>query len=314
MNIKQLLIAGCVGMMFAACSSRDDYSTNDGDTIKLRASVVAPTIGTRVGAEETVSIDESLPIGKNILVYFFEAGTLNCLDPDKESWYYEIDNGNNLIPKAIEPTWGNTNLDINAMYPSNKNVPMLVENKAGHYVKEDQSLLTDYEDSDLMIAQLKNQKKVDGPITLPFQHMLSKIVILLESGESGLTVENATDIKIYAKGYYYLKRNADYSISVIEDDYYDPTSISLGDYKANGVACIIPPQTIPSMKPGAEPFITFIINGITYRYDPTPFVLKGGYQYTFTLTINNNTVKARNFTVTPWETEANSAKSGYATY
>ena len=319
MRIKQFLIAVCIGMMFAACSSKDDYGMTNDDTIKLRATVEAPTVGTRVGADDSGIITTGLPVGEKINVHFYK--TTQNVDlftgtTDYTDRYYTIGSNNSLTAvDETEPSWGNNTLDILAMYPKDYFDFGPGGGSSGWCVRVDQTTIEKYKESDLMIAQLHRKTKSDGPITLPFKHVLTKIIVKLDKGESGLEVETAKNIRLYCDDDYDIVSDAQNNLS-ISTIYNEPATIDLGDYNENGVTGIIPPQTLPfEAQYHGDYFITFEIGGVKYKYDPTAITLKGGYQYTFTLTISNNTVKAKNFTVEPWTTtEPECTQNGSATY
>lgn len=319
MRIKQFLIAVCIGTMFAACSSKDDYGMTNDDTIKLRATVAAPTIGTRVGANDPGIITTGLPVGEKINVHFYK--TTENVDlftgtTEYTNRFYTIGSNNSLTADDItEPSWGNNTLDILATYPSKYLDLGPGQESTEWLVLDDQKTIEKHKESDLMIAQLHGKTKSYGPITLPFKHVLTKIIVKLESGESGLDVTTAKNIRLYCDDNYEIVSDAHNNLS-INTYLNDPTTIDLGDYNSNGVTGIIPPQTLPfEAQYHDDYFITFEIGGVKYNFDPAAITLKGGYQYTFTLTIDNNTVKAKNFTVEPWTTtEPECTQNGSATY
>lgn len=316
MKIKQFLIAVCVGTMFAACSSKDDYTVTNDDTIKLRATVAAPAIGTRIGADNAGIINDALPEGEKINVHFYIAGENKDLISGTETYtdcFYTIGKNGTLTAAGTEPSWGNNTLDILAMYPAKYFDFGPGEQDTSWNVQHLQDDIDKYKESDLMIAQVHGNTKTEGPITLQFKHALTKIVVKLENGESGLDVSTATNIRLNCFPRYLIESDAQNHLSITEDS---PSGyITLGDYNPNGVTGIIPPQTLPvEERYHDDYFITFEVSGVKYYFDPT-ITLQGGYQYTFNLTIDNNTVKAKSFTVDPWTTtESDCNQNGYATY
>ena len=144
---------------------------------------------------------------------------------------------------------------------------------------------------------------------------MTKIIVKLDNGESGLDVTTATNIRLYCCDYYDIVSDAQNNLSIRVQSGYEHSYISLGDYNSNGVTGIIPPQSLPyDPETSDDCFITFEIGGLKYKYTPI-ITLKGGYQYTFNLTINNNTVKAKNYTIEPWTTtEPECTQNGSASY
>ena len=228
---------------------------------------------------------------------------------------YTIGNSGALTADGSEPSWGDNTIDILAFYPD-------FYYDGGPGVSQeywdlclDQTTINGYMESDLMIVQVHNKTKTDGPITLPFEHALTKIIVKLDGTGSGLDVLNAKNIRLYCEYNFILNSDSNNNLSITTNGDFD--YIKLGDYNSNGVTGIIPPQTLPiTGSDHLDYFITFQIGTTTYKFDPTSSItLKGGYQYTFTLTIDNSTVKAKNFTVTPWETSQEECDQvGNATY
>ena len=186
--------------MFAACSSKDDYTVTNDDTIKLRATVVAPAIGTRIGADNAGIINDALPEGEKINVHFYIAGENKDLISGTETYtdcFYTIVKNGSLMADGAEPSWGENTLDMLAMYPKKYFDFGPGENYSGWFVEDLQNDIDKYKESDLMIAQVHGKKKTDGPITLPFKHVLTKIIVTLDGTGSGLDVSTATNIRLF---------------------------------------------------------------------------------------------------------------------
>ena len=301
MKLKQFLIAGCIGIMFAACSNKDDYSMQDDNTIKLRAEVVAPTIGTRVNVGDAGIITNQLPSGNQVNVFFYEQGTANSIVSNKDWWKYITGSNNDLTPKEgeTEPTWGSSPIDVYAVYPSE----FWIESRYDQCIYTNQRNIGDYQKADVLVAQAKNVTKAQNPITLQLKHAMAKIVINFDVSGSGYSETDIKDVKVYA--------NTDFQINISETTkdlvVYGSGSVSnieLGDYVLGGLTCVIPPDYAPIREDPLEyDFIWFTLNGVKYGYNPSPeILLQSGYQYTFNLTIENNKVKAKGVSISPWTT------------
>ena len=79
----------------------------------------------------------------------------------------------------------------------------------------------------------------------------------------------------------------------------------------SGVSCIIPPQTIAA---GTE-FIGIYVdtdNCFSYIVPASGLEFKGGYEYTFRLTLKKAAFSLSNITISPWLKESNDPISGDA--
>ena len=280
--------------MFAACSSNEDYNQQNDNTIKLRSKVVVPVVGTRADVNNNELLGDKIEYGSNITVQMFQVGTNTAYSSGSTSLKYSVGTvGNMSISTGTEPEWSETAVDVVAFYPWDTPMPSTQGDNLWESVQSDQSTADNYLKSDIMIAQALNKTKENGPITLEFKHVFSKIIVKIE----GVTYSDVTNVQLYAGTDYGFLRTYDNSIEV----YYDSgeKNIQLGDYKSNGVCGIIPAQTIPVSQ--NDHFISFDYQGNTFRYTPSSsIVLKGGYVYTFTLAVKDNIVSAKNYTVTEW--------------
>lgn len=287
--------------MSAACSSKEDYSMQDDNKIKLRAEVLAPTIGTRVNVGDAGIVTNQLPSGKELNVYYYSQGTTNSIDNSTDYWIYLTGTSNNLTLKEglTEPSWGSSPIDVYAVYPSQ----FRIDSGSDQSVSSNQSIIGNYQKSDILIAQAKNVTKAQNPITLQLKHAMSKIVINIDVSGSGYSETDIKDVKVYA--------NTDCQI-IIHETTKDlvvygsgsTSNIELGDYVSGGLTCVIPPDYAPIREDPLEyDFIWFTLNGVKYGYNPSPeILLQSGYQYTFNLTIENNKVKAKGVSISPWTT------------
>ena len=305
MRIKQLLIAVGIGTMLAACSSKDDYGMTNDDTIKLCATVATPAIGTRVAANDPGIISNIMPEDGRIRVRFYISGQATDLiggTNNETDHYYIIGSDNHsLTAEGEEPKWGDNALDILAFYPDT----YFDDGPSGgaelFFVETDQTITDNYIKSDLLWAEVTGATKTGGPLTLPFKHALSKIIVKLESGESGVDVSKAQNIQIFAIYGFTIDSRVTHHLSTTRAPF--TNYIKLGNYNSYGVAGIIPPQDLPmSADEKLDAFITFEIDGVKYQFDPT-ITFKNGYQYTFTLTIDNSTVRAKSISLSPWTTD-----------
>lgn len=308
MNIKQFLIAACIGTMAAACSSNDDYNQQSDNTIKLRSKVVVPVVGTKADCNNELLLGDNFASGTSIDVHMYQAGTNTAYSTGSNNLQYSIGTAGSMkIKSGTEPEWTETAVDIIAFYPWSC-YPTAQNQTTWDGVYYDQSTDDKYLSSDFMVAQALNKTKSDGPVTLEFKHILTKIIVKIE----GVTYSDVTNVQLYAGTDFGIQRNSDNSINVLYDN--GEKDILLGDYKSSGVCGIISPQTIPVTQ--YDHFISFEYQGNTFKYTPNSSIeLKGGYAYTFTLAVKDNVVSAKNYTVTGWnDTDPNCAQSGDAVW
>ena len=311
--MKQIVycLALFVGLTLIACNNHDDEAMNQEDNaIRFRAKVVNPTTSTRAqsGTESTL-LNNSIGNGEKVRICFYNTGTDNPIITDEgteastnepiRGRLYTANNRGELTADTEDPSWGSNNIDVYAYYPST-----FWHNYDYDYysVSWDQKNPASLKNTDILVAQATNIAKTSGPITLEFKHIMTKINVIIQSGSSGLTATNAKDVRIQCESDYYLeKRNGIIKVDLSPGNW---AEIQLGDYtSASGLYGIIPPQTIDKNESNYfGKFISFKINDVTYSYMPdSPIELKSGYEYTFTLTIDNSTVKAKSFSVSPWE-------------
>lgn len=302
MKIKQFLIAACIGTMFTACSSKDDFTHEDDNIIRLRAEVTPISYSTRAVEDGTLP-NTTISTTECIGVRYFKSSDGSSIDSDLCTV-----NANGTINTGTDVEWPDESIFIHAVTPSTYSTPGTASSDLTYDVKLDQTTKANYIASDVMIAQEMDLTKSGGPVTLHFKHMMSKVIVKLQSSLSNIDVTTATDIILNMGKQFYIKRDASNNITVM-GNYSAPSAIKMGDYSANGVAAIVPPQNFDN---GYS--ITFNIGGVTYTFTPnstTSRTLESGHAYTYTLSVDQSTVKVKNFEVTAWEGET---QSGTATW
>lgn len=183
MRINQLLIAVCIGTMLASCSSREEYAQKEfSNPISLKASITkANTRSTSDDLQDTKFVE-----GEQISVFITKTGTsTNIADtPDVGYWTYSIDSdqtslslGSGTAPQFPED---GTAVDVYALYPK-------MAKSTTFSISDDQRTLGRYRNSDLMYANATGKKVTNGTIELSFKHCLSKAVITIDPGNSGVT-------------------------------------------------------------------------------------------------------------------------------
>lgn len=152
MRIKQLLIAVCIGTMFAACSSKEDYTTET-DRVPVR-------INASIQGMQTRSSDAS-QIQNTSFVEGAEINVHGEHPMSNEPCLGLPANGYAVFEKA-EGLWqttypfftfgSNQGVDIVAFHPSKNNGSLITFDTTTFTVQGDQTSDDYYRQSDLMVA------------------------------------------------------------------------------------------------------------------------------------------------------------------
>lgn len=286
MRFKQLFYAFCTCAIFSACSN-DEATSQSASPIKLRAGIKSLT--TRADASSSKLQGTTFNNGREVEVHFYQGNTSYS-----EDLTYTVAADGSMSTTASVPNFPTSGgLTVRAVHPASATYTFDGE-PFDFTVSTDQSDETGYCNSDFMYACTTSST---NDISLNFDHALSKLVIKLDVGSSGLTATNATEFKLIAF--------TGASFRIVNDEFNDfnlsngpATTISLGNHTTtDGVACIIPPQSINS----GTSFITFKLAGSTYTFKPiTGLNFESGYEYVITLTVTRAGVKMKSSDIYPW--------------
>ena len=190
MNKKVLYIAAWTALTLTACSSNDDIATVDNLDIRLTTSV----------DEGTTRAYTATNLFSNLKCYFWADQIHN---EDIEDWIseaWELKTGNSqLVPYTNGDTRQYPTVNALNMYAMVGNFTGNIKGTAfptsglTHTVEADQTSANLYYKGDLCYATLGNQSALNGAATLTFNHMLSKLHILLVAG-TGVTDAQLTDV------------------------------------------------------------------------------------------------------------------------
>lgn len=305
MKIKSILIVASIGMMFAACGSREDYDFGgDRQPVKINATIKGMT--TR-STNETQIQNTAFVDGAQINVYAEHPhGGSDYPAPGlpESGW---------AVFTLDDTSWGTTTpftdlgdrqLDVIALHPSKDASSNLITMSTSTFqVQSDQTSDENYRKSDLMLAH-NYCNNTSNPINLEFEHFLSKITIIL-LGSEDYTIEELktkiTDVDVHAK------LNANVSIDWENIEVTGTsigTSVSLNGSNdklcSTGVSCIIPPQTVTG------DFITIYDNDgkfFTYEAPAEGFTFAPKHEYVFKLKLYKTDVLLEQATINGWTTE-----------
>ena len=298
MKIKQFIIAVCIGTMFAACSSKEDYSLLNDDNV-IRLTVGINELQTRASGGNS-SHNNYFATGEKIRVYMKENGTTNNVT-GIGSGGYSIFTNNGSCTSSDTPMFPESNgVDITAVYPED------VANDATSFsISQNQYIDEEYLKSDLMTANVTNHKRANGFAELQFTHLLSKVIIKINPGNTGVDVSSIKSASMYVPHISIpisWSQTGGWSLGTITE----PARVGGHEiivanneaYTSAGYSAILLPGTIPA---GYE-FLAFGV-GDTSLYSFTnsdPIVLSPGCVHTFTFTMVNDKLQLGSTIINTW--------------
>ena len=298
MRIKQFLIAVGIGTMLAACSSRDDYSSTDDNVIRLSAGIQPLT--TKAVGDNTIN-QRILSEGETTRVYIYDNVTSNKVSGlGSDGSIYTSQDPNAILKSTDSPLYpeNGNGVNLTAVYPSS-----VTSTTSVFEVYFDQSDDNGYRNSDLLNAVVVNHKKSDGIAKLNYEHLLSKVIIKIDPGTSGLDVTQIRSASMYvahrAVPLQY-SQSEGWMLGTITEAETEKEVILANNtpYTNAGWAAIVPPQTIPV---GYE-LLYFSLNDVAYHFLlETPLELLPKHVYTFTFTINNEKLNFMGHSISNWE-------------
>ena len=204
--------------------------------------------------------------------------------------------GNIWAPAAGSEIYWNdskTKVDIYSYYPYNSSVSSTTEYPFS--VEADQSISSNYFNSDFLWSKASSVTAQTNPVNLYFGHRMSKIVITTTAGAGFTESEfNAATKSIQILG---TKLSSNINLSNGTVSVNNNTENGMITPKANGnvFTAVLVPQTI------AESTVLFkvTINGVEY-YFSRGFTFESNKQYNFTVSVNKNSLSVVLNGVTGW--------------
>lgn len=231
----------------------------------------------------------------NVGVYVSSTGTLAISGNTLDNEAFTYSSGNITAPAGKEVYWDSEDarLSVFAYYPYSENVSSVTAYPFS--VAIDQSVETDFYDSDFITAQVTNIAPQTTPVNLAFSHSLSRINVSLQAGD-GIT---ADELAAAEKSLSFVGLVADGTIDLTTGiATAGSTKTTITALESNGVnySAIVYPQD------GA---VTFCLEmeGNVYTYT-TDVEFSAGYQSQFNLTLNTWESPEMTLTATminPWE-------------
>ena len=277
-----------------------DIPAADGDALSLQVGLA--NADTRAGTDIQTS---SFPASSTVYVWLnnikVDDGSSLTAVNDYTRYVCTVgEDGSSLTPSL--PSGSLLRYPGPGSYPSAYGIKPL-PSSAKFSVQTDQKSEANYLASDLVFSEKKTYQQSSGTLQMQFNHLLCKIVVVLQAGDEGVSDADlaAATVKVNAR----TTCTFDYPTQTYVSPNNIDTSVAAADitFSAQG-ACIIPPQGFTS----GSTFIKVSVSGKDRDpiLIPTPNgkTFEGGKQYTYTLKVYDNVweVVLADVTVSEWTT------------
>lgn len=288
MNYKfDFPLIACVIGLLASCSQKSDDPTPPPTEPKKLEIKISPSM------TESRATDFGFETGDCIGLYVVNysgstPGTLANAGNHVDNMRFKY-NGEWIPDSPIYWVDNETHADFYLYYPYTHNVQSVSD--FSFEVKSDQSTEAEYKSSDFMVGKTTNVTPSDVATVIPVNHVMSRIVIVLEAG-NGFTSESiaAADVKVKING---VKRCA--SVNIATGDVHasgEPTSI-IPFFSDNVYKALIVPQTVNEGN-----LITVTVDGREYNLNKA-FTFESVKSHKFTITLSK-TSNGVNVNINPW--------------
>ncbi len=285
----QILMASAFIVSMQGCANEPSGEISSANVeLKLKGEIQAPISETRVDVNGFETSDK-------VGVYVSATGSLASQNNALDNVAYSYSNGNLVAPEDGKVYWESKDvrLSVYAYYPYNTTV---VDNSAYVFsVAANQSVADDYYNSDFITAYVGGLAPQEAPVSLSFEHALSKVNVSLVAGKGITADELATAEKSFAIGGLVTSGTIDIETGTATAGT-AKTTITPMERSGSDYSAVVYPQS------GA---ITFYMemDGESYSYT-TNVDLQAGKQYDYTLSINvyeSYTMVLNTTTITTWD-------------
>lgn len=303
MKQTKLIVYGFIVIMLAACSSEETaLKALEDNEIKLTTRVEG-MLKTRVGIDD-YQMNTQLVSGRKLDVYIVDhetrkgvQGTTTYYNDDGYASYTVGENGSLTSTSKPQYPAGST-VDIYALHGTTMGM-----NSDQELNGASASTIDEVNKRDVMYALATNQSNSGSPIVLTFHHVMSKINLSIDPGNTGNVVEGATIKTLFYPCGVFTSNDMTNGLKVAVKDNsghsYD--ECSWGTYVSGGVTGIIVPQIrYPS---ATYPMFTIeLTDGSKYYYNPSSSItFESGKEYTFNLTLVDNYSATATTSITEWD-------------
>ena len=292
---------------FTACSNKDENEFAVDKTIRLSANIQGPKTRATMANSSKLQ-NTAFNNGAEINVYIQDADNPgNWIDGFSNGVTYTV-NGDQL-ESAVEAKYPASNkVDIYAVYPKTVKIGDVKFTTTDTQIDEE-----GYIKNDLMFSNKVSHNATDGTARLTFKHMLSKVILKIIPGTSGIDVSTINDLcmnNMYTSIAISQTMTGGLVLGQPQGTQYGCfhlTTTESVDFENVGVTTIVVPQTIPAN----TMLFDFTAGGISFSYyTDSPIEFKTGCVHTITLTLDNSNVKMRAHEITKWDDSASNDYSG----
>ena len=274
---KNIFILAVATLLMVGCENDTDTSVIHPNEIRVEASV-----------KQTRATGTSFEIGDKMGLYAVEYNGDNVA---------ELQVAGNFInnePLTYNGTawaggrtlyWSENPCDFYAIYPCQKPATVseyLFDLPTDQNSPETDNTLSGYEAADLLWAKATKVSREDGAVQLQFKHMMSRVVVKIERGET-YEGELPEDITVHL---YNTVTTAvvDFTQGSLQKYAYgDKNTITMKQVSEDTFTAIVVPQNIERR----TPLVEVTMEGIAYLLSySTSF--RPGYQHTITVTLNTS--------------------------
>lgn len=183
--MKKYLLFAAAALMLTACSNDENGTDNWAGEIRLTSGLTAQSVGTKAAtAVQGAQFDK----GEALSVYINENTTGTPTTTYAQPLAYTADGSGGLATanQPFFPTSGN-GVNIYALYPASATPA------AAFTVQADQSTDANYKKSDLMYGKPAQNpvNRTSSAVNIGFTHLLSKVTVVLESGDGNPNLAGA---------------------------------------------------------------------------------------------------------------------------
>lgn len=311
MKIKQFSIAVCIGTMFTACGSKDDFSAEtERQHVRINASIKG--MQTRSSGDANQIQNDNFLDGAKINVYLedYQEGTNLAGVPADPGYLVYTKGATGWTTTVSDVFWNSNAIDAYGIYPIKDVDDNTIDKNATNFrVNEAQVDDADYRMSDLMYAY--NRASKGAPIDLEFEHCLSKITVILDPTSTYTVDELKANMDWIQIDNIVLNASLSFSGNTLKatgvgdpiNDYVNEVDFGNKEQAealcSTGISCIIPPQTVAE---GTKLFnLCYNVDWMYYYTVPTGGLkFEAGKEYVFNLKLGNENAILAAPTVKSW--------------
>lgn len=273
----------CAVLLMAACVNQVEEDAPSGGKIPISFAAKI-----NQSATTTKVTDTAFESGDEIGLFATISGTSIDVERYIDNLKLVCQGGENLIPEEdVFYPEGGVSLDFTAYYPYQANALQSLGTTLQIAVDEDQSEHENYSKSDFLVAAVNGVEGSTDPVTLKFEHALSKLKIelLLEGDGSVEDMLNGNPV-IVACGLY-TQAEYDFKDGTLKNLSASGDVVAYGEWKEEsgkltGKELIVIPQQVDA---GAQ-FIAVELDGRIYTCPLSSFTLEKNTQRTIQITMN----------------------------